>query len=76
MGHMVSGIECRLTPVERLWNKTLFRGECMKDSYETPRLEEHQFAVVTGVSLPIGNGLTPPTDFLEMPQDFLDMGEQ
>jgi hypothetical protein len=66
----------RLTPVERLWNTTLFRGECMKETYQPPKLEEHQFAVVTGVSLPIGNGLTPPTDFLETTQDFLEMGEQ
>jgi hypothetical protein len=40
-----------------------------KAPYQAPQLEQHEaFAVLTGLSLPIGSGLEPMTDFLEEAQ--------
>jgi hypothetical protein len=37
-----------------------------KTPYQAPQLEQHEaFAVLTGVSLPIGTSLEPMTNFLE-----------
>jgi hypothetical protein len=37
-----------------------------KPPYTPPALEPHQWQVLTGVSLPIGAGLDPMTDFLSL----------
>jgi hypothetical protein len=37
--------------------------------YEPPRLESHPWRAVTGISLPIGNGLPGSDDFLDFSEN-------
>jgi hypothetical protein len=57
-----------LTSASYLWGvETILPTQ--KTPYQAPQLEQHEaFAVLTGVSLPIGTSLEPMTDFLEEAQ--------